>query len=107
MNLINLTPHAVNICGVTIQPSGVVARVAERSDVVNEVDVGGIRIPIVRRTFGDVTGLPPSQADTMYIVSALVAQAAGAAGRDDVVSPADFIRDEGGRVIGANALALG
>lgn len=106
IKLVNLTPHAVNVIGengetiMTIQPSGMVVRCS-----VTRVQVGKINgIPVNRTQFGAVEGLPESQPDTVYIVSALVAQAVAGA-RDDVVIPDDAVRDEQGRVIGCRAFA--
>jgi hypothetical protein len=79
MNFINLTPHAINLNnGATIAPSGTVARVTTAHSA---FDANGICIV----TFGEVQGLPAPEMGTIYIVSALVAQAAK---RPDVVSPA-------------------
>lgn len=108
MNLINLTPHDLNICdadGVvvaTIPASGVVARVTSTADVVGSVDVGGHRVDLVATKFGDVDGLPAPAPDTLYIVSSLVLQAVS--GRTDVVAPdtgpASAVRDDAGRIVG-------
>ena len=77
--IVNLTPHVVRLnSGVGIPPSGTVARVtASYSDF----DADGVAVV----TFGQVTGLPEPAEGTLYVASALVAQAAK---RLDVVSPA-------------------
>lgn len=114
MKIVNLTPHALNLVvgdrTVTIPPSGTVARVNVTRTVVDTVSVDGVEIPINETVYGEVVGLPDPavlnipelQPDTVYIVSALVAQAAK---RPDVLIPDDLVRDEAGRVIGARALA--
>lgn len=111
MNLVNLTPHAINLmpCGVdgpvvTIPPSGTVARCATTRVQMGAVTVDGVTVPINRTQFGDVDGLPDPAPDTFYIVSALVAQAVKGT-RDDVLIVDDAVRDDQGRIIGARALA--
>jgi hypothetical protein len=109
MRLMNLTPHAITLISpsgeqVTVPPSGVVARVAERMEPLGEVMVEGIVVPIVKRSFGELENLPDPEPGVLYVVSALVAEAAWRAGRSDVVGLADFVRDEQGKVVGARAL---
>jgi hypothetical protein len=70
---------------------------------VDTVTVDGITVPVNRTQFGAVTGLPEPQPDTIFVVSALVAQAVP--DRPDVFIVDDAVRDEQGRVIGARALA--
>jgi hypothetical protein len=102
--IVNLTPHPINIGGMVIQPSGQVARVAEISEPHGVIEIGSIRIPVIVKRFGQVEGLPEPQDGVVYVVSALAAQAAWAAGRTDVFCPGDLIRDESGRVVGAASL---
>jgi hypothetical protein len=89
---------------VTVPPSGAVARVAERMESLGEIVVEGVVVPVVKRSFGEVGGLPGPEPGVLYVVSALVAEAAWRVGRSDVVGLADFVRDEQGRVVGARAL---
>ena len=110
MKIVNLTPHALNFMPagpdgpvVTIPPSGQVARCTVDRVQVNTVAVDGITVPVNQTRFGAVTGLPDPQPDTIYIVSALVAQAVP--DRPDVFIVDDAVRDEQGRIIGARALA--
>jgi len=56
-----------------------------------------------RTQFGAVTGLPDPQPDTIFVVSALVAQAVP--DRQDVFITDDAVRDDQGRLIGCRALA--
>ena len=97
MKVINLTPHPIVITnGPTFQPSGTVARVS-----VQQVDAGTIAgIPVKTQTFGDILGLPAPQDDTVFIVSAMVLNAAKAAGRDDVVAPdtANAVSNDDGHI---------
>lgn len=102
MNIINLTPHALNLMvnGEMVEiPSTGLARCATS---VNEVAfLDGIRI--VQTHYGEVSGLPEPKEGTIYVVSAMVL-AALAGSRDDVFGPADYIRNDAGQVVGARAL---
>ena len=109
MRLVNLTPHPIALISptgeqVTVPSSGTVARVAERMESLGEVVVEGVVVPVVKRSFGELEGLPEPEPGVLYVVSALVAEAAWRVGRSDVVGLADFVRDEQGRVVGARAL---
>ena len=68
MKIVNLTPHIININSLAVEPSGQVARVAVRTEVIGEV--GGIEIR--RSAYGEIEGVPEFEADTIYLVSALV-----------------------------------
>ena len=101
MKFINLTPHDITVFladrpggSTTFAKSGTVARVSQVTEVVQVVD--GINISTAR--FGPVVGLPDRADDTLYIVSALVKTAS--AGRSDLVSPGELVRDANGNVIG-------
>lgn len=60
-------------------------------------------IPVFKQVFGEVQGLPDQQADTVYIVSAMVLDAAKASGRTDCVAPAtghpDVKRNDKGQLL--------
>ena len=110
MNIINLTPHAITLMpkgpdgpSVTIPPSGQVARCAVDRVQVDTVTVDGITVPVNQTRFGEVSDLPDPRPDTIYVVSALVAQAVP--DRQDVFIVDDAVRDDQGRIIGAKALA--
>ena len=110
MKLVNLTPHALNLMPsgpggpiVTIPPSGQVARCAVDRAQVDTITVDGIPIPVNQTQFGSVSDLPDPQPDTIFVVSALVAQAVP--DRQDVFIPDGVVRDDQGRIIGARALA--
>ena len=98
MKIVNLTPHPIVITdGPTFQPSGTVARVS-----VQQVDDGNINgVPVKKQTFGDIVDLPAPQKDTIFIVSALVLNAAKAQGRTDVVAPdtANAVRNDDGHIV--------
>ena len=98
VKFINLTPHTINIKTpdgvIAVEPSGDIARVATQEEVVASVD----GIPLVKRGFGDVEGIPAPQEGTIYIVSALVASATS---RPDVVAPdtgPTAVRNEKGHI---------
>jgi len=117
MTMINLTPHPIVVAGVTIPPSGQVARVE-----VDYVTLGaGICslcgrevtghdgcnvpiIPLVRGEYGQPTDLPEHVEGTLYIVSAMVRVACP--DRNDLASPAQMVRDDQGRIIGCEALEV-
>ena len=110
MKLVNLTPHALNLMPagpagptVTIPPSGQVARCAVDRVQVDTVTVNGVSVPVNQTQFGSVSDLPDPQPDTIFVVSALVAQAVP--DRPDVFIVDDAVRDNQGRIIGAKALA--
>ena len=105
MTIINLTPHAItfldenNSVLATVEPSGVVARAAQTRDRISEVN----GIPVNQCSYGEVTGLPDPQDGTIYLVSALTAQACR--NRNDVFITDDAVRDDSGRIIGCRAIA--
>lgn len=108
MRIVNLTSHELTFVGddgtvvARIQPSGSVARVASVSKKVGEID----GIPVFSTEFGEVVNLPEPEADTIYVASTLVAQTATKAGRTDVFSPADLVRDSEGNVVGCKGLQM-
>lgn len=101
MKLINLTPHSINLCGLKIESSGQ-ARVSEKEIRIGEVVNDEITIPITKRFFGDVVGLPDPQPNTIFIVSSLVQSRCNL--RTDVVALSRFQRDEAGNILSAGGL---
>lgn len=110
IKFINLTPHELNIRDVngemqTIPASGQVARCQE-SRKPYLTPVGDFAAGSV--SYGEVEGLPPTGergANTLYIVSAIVLNAIAAGKkRFDVLAPGPAIRDENGKIIGADGL---
>lgn len=105
MTIINLTPHAINFLRednsvlVTVEPSGTIARASQTREAVGEVN----GIVVNQCSYGSVTGLPDPQDGTIYLVSALTAQACPE--RSDVFITDDAVRDENGRIIGCRAIA--
>lgn len=107
VHLVNLTPHEIRLIPeaggeAVVPPSGEVARCAVERRVIGHALCDGVTVPLHRTVFGAVQGLPAPRVGIVYVVSALVAQAAR---RADVVSVDDAVRDAEGRVVGARALA--
>lgn len=101
IKFVNLTPHAVTIIAggkilLRIAAGEECARVGVTQEKVGEIE----GIPVFKTVYDKmISGLPAPQAGTYYIVSTLVAQAAK--DRDDLIVPANLVRDEHGVVIGA------
>lgn len=106
--IINLTPHDITITNgtstVTVKPSGL-ARCEETSE---EIKVVEDWIPVLRTTYGKISGLPEPEENTIYVVSARVAQALKETnpGRTDVMIPAKTLRDSEGNIIGCSGLSI-
>jgi hypothetical protein len=104
MNIINLTPHPLNLQDtdgqmVVIPPSGKIARVDETRDYLGLID--GLRV--TRPNYGEVVNLPAPQPGCIFVVSALVLQAVP--DRADVFAPGPAIRDADGKIVGADGLS--
>lgn len=104
MNIINLTLHDINIIEdekvKIIPPSGVVARCETEEILIGKIN----GVDVYKIKYGDITGLPPANKNTIYITSALVAQAVKDV-RNDVFIPNDFVRNDKGVIIGCKSLA--
>ena len=103
--MINLTPHEIVIRAphgdIVLPPSGIVARVATVE--VGAGTFGAEAIPVVRRTLGDVIGMP--EAGVPCIVSAMVA--AAVPGRAGVFAPdtgSTAVRNASGQVLAVTRL---
>lgn len=108
MKIVNLTPHALNFIGaddeiVLTVPSSGVARAKQFRFDVGSIEAGGAVLPVTHTTYGEVEGLPEPEWGTIYVVSALTAQAVPE--RADVYITDDAVRDDAGRVIGCRGLA--
>lgn len=93
MQIINYTPHEVKLNNGEIFPiSGNVARVSSSFEANGK---GFFKV-----AYGEITGLPEAKADTLYIVSSIVASATS---RMDVIVPAtghpDTIRNDKGQIV--------
>ena len=96
MSYVNLTPHTINLTsGESFAPSGKVARV--------QASFSGFDARLVcRQEFGEVQDLPPSDGESIFIVSGMVLSALNGT-RADVVAPATghplVSRNEKGHII--------
>jgi len=97
MQLINLTPHKINIHGKTIEPTGYVSRVNNVQSQVDTVD----GIPILVTTVTEATHLPDAEKGTYFIVPAIVRMSVPK--RKDLLSPVKLIRNRDGDVVGCAA----
>ena len=102
-NLINLTPHMINVLHAdgsisNIASSGL-ARCAEQR--VKHGSIDGIELYAV--SYGEVSGLPEQVEDTFYIVSMPVRLALPE--RKDLLSPGELVRDSEGKPIGCKGFA--
>ena len=107
MNIVNLTPHALNILKKngqlrTVEPSGSVVRLKEETEDHGFLD----DIEVTAKYYSSIQGLPEMQEDTIYVVS-------GIAGttiwellpeRKDVFIPGPALRNEDGKHIGCKGL---
>lgn len=105
MQIVNLTPHAINFLDgnnhpiLTVEPSGVIARAKQTRTLCGNI----AGIPVNQCAYGTVQGLPEPAKETIYVVSAITAQACPE--REDVYIVDDSVRNEDGRIIGVRALA--
>ena len=112
MDFINRTPHAIVIRtdngDITLEPTGVVARVVTKEYTVGTVEGG---IPIVKRIFGEVQGIDDLPDDAICIVSSLVLEAAKAKGVSYNLYAPDTgptaVRDEKGQIVAVTRLIAG
>lgn len=103
--VINMTPHPITICDDDgnilrqIMPCGRWIRLSHET-VSAGFDVDGIPVTVTK--FGDPIGLPPYEEGVFYVVSQLVKNAL--TDRQDLLVPAETVRDERGRIIGCRSL---
>lgn len=103
--LINLTPHVINLLPdgrdpIILHPGDQPARCSEITS--NDGIASGV--PLVRKEYGAVTGLPEPEDGVLYVVSALVRMALPE--RKDLASPGDLVRDESGKPVGCRNLVV-
>lgn len=105
MNIVNLTPHSINIYNTdkqlirTIEPSGMIARINTVKETVGEID--GIPLFETRIT-SEPVGLPPAEDGTIYIVSGIFRSIFD---RADLCQPGELLRDSSGNPIGCIGLS--
>lgn len=101
IKLVNLTPHAIKITGYgVLEPSGMAARAHNHLSQIG--DVNGI--PLMISNFSGVSNLPEPIEGVMYVVPAYVREALPK--RTDLASPAKFLRDATGNIIGCGAFEV-
>jgi hypothetical protein len=107
VQLINLTPHPVQIFGeegsIVLPCSAVPARLEGTTGPVGHVTVDGVSVAVVQHHYDRIVGLPGPSPGVLFVVSQLVLDFLPE--RQDLVTPSDLIRDESGAVIGCRALA--
>ena len=109
--IINMTPHNLTIVdaeGNSVEfekpsPETEIPRLVPWRRLLCELN--GIRL--YQTELGKVEGLPPRDRNKILIVSALVAEHPSLDERPDLVYPGEAIRDEEGRIVGANGLCAG
>lgn len=123
MEIVNCTPHAVQILDPTccefsfltrsfqltgeqkimreIPPSGICPRCKQDEHEIDPID----GIPVIGVTFGEIEGLPEEKEGTFLIVSAIVATAGRKQGRKDLLIPSRLVRNYEGKIMGCLALA--
>ncbi len=103
MNLVNKTPHDINIVptGQVLSPVLPTPRVAQTTIQVG--DIGSI--PLTRKMFGDLQDLPDPIPGTLFIVNALTALAAKDLGRDDFIVP-NAVRDADNKIVGCDGFSF-
>ena len=92
----------------TIEPEKNIARVSSKTIYTDPIEINGVSIPQSKIVFGKVEGLPVElEKDTLYIVSAITANAFKANGHDttQLRLVADTIRNDQGQIVGALSLA--
>ena len=99
--VINLTPHAINLVGVgEIPAAGLVPRVAMKTEPVGSV----AGIPVSHTKYGKVEGLPEKMDGVYFIVSKMLVDACP--GRTDLLYPTELVRDDKGNIIGCKSLGI-
>lgn len=106
MQLSNGTPHGIDIVDdagnvILSIPSTRVIRCEAKAEQRDPISVGEVNVPTVVTTFGE-SNLPPQEDGVYWVVSQIVKSAHP--DRDDLLVPADLVRDEEGRIIGCRAL---
>ena len=101
--LINLTPHMINIYSnnqiIKSIPSTGVARVVTEKNIVNQIN----GIDVITILMKEVIGLPEQKEDIYYIVSRAVAENSD---RNDLLIPSETIRDSEGKIIGCSSFSI-
>lgn len=106
MRVKNLTPHPIHVVDAqgnvlkTFQSDGLVRLKASTVHAGFTVD----GVPVTQTEFGAPEGLPQAEEGTFFIVSQLVKSALPA--RNDLLVPADVVRDANGAIIGCRSFGI-
>lgn len=105
--LVNLTPHQIRIRTsdgeVTVDPSGVVARVDVTTEQLRDLLVGDVAVAAFVTSYERVTNVPAPENATVYVVSSPVAANSA---RTDLCVPFDLERDDEGNPLFCRGLAF-
>lgn len=106
--ILNLTPHRITVVQssgekVTIDPEPIPARVGVTEQVLPQHSLAQIGIISLTQT-GEVIGLPEEKPNTWYIVSRIVREACPE--REDLLVPANIVRDTDGTIIGCQGFTI-
>lgn len=107
MNLINKTPHNLNIVGqfgiTVIEPSLPPTRCKQTNIPISTLSFETNVFVVTTSSFGAIEDLPEPEDDTYFVVSRIVAEASG---RKDLLIPGPAIRnDVTGQIIGCDGLS--
>ncbi len=108
MNIINLTPHEINIYKgdeniLTIAPSGSVARCSQVDNEDGFINFLGKDVPLFNTNYNEIENLPPEKPNTFYVVSMIIANRSPK--RKDLLIPVGIVRNEKGQIIGCKGLS--
>lgn len=101
LQIINKTPHTLNILSGVLAPTLPAARCSEVTLKQGEF----LGIPLISKKLGDIVDLPERTPETAFIVSLLVATRAWDIGRTDVLAIGETTRDAAGKITGCISLA--
>lgn len=105
MEIINCTPHNVNIVKKgkifrSFEKGQEVPRLSQKTKIVSELK----GIPLTETSFGQCENLPEQKDSTYLIVSRMIKSAYP--DRKDLLVPNGVVRDEQGNIIGCESLAI-
>lgn len=106
--ILNYTLHDISIItpkGVVVIPRHGTARCSTTRKLLCYISCDDIKIPINETIFGDISGLPEPEENTIIIVSAITANVMRERGREDVYTVDEPVRDGNGKILGCRALS--
>lgn len=107
--IINLTQHDAMIMNhaqeviITIPASGSIARCTESFTNEQEIEVNGVVTTLSQKIVGATENLPPARDGVLYFVSSFVAS--DNPNRGDLITPASYVRNDKGHIIGMIGVA--